>query len=102
MASLRVCLCEDVEQEWLHIEVQSLVLKEELRHQTQTLAVHLEWKLHIVVCGMEWGQDKHGIKTHLPHTCTTTNLVFLSIHFKHGQPVFPVNLTPGGMSPGAD
>ena len=41
MAPLRVALRHDVEEKRLNVEVERLVIKEELGHQAQALAVHL-------------------------------------------------------------
>lgn len=41
MSSLAVPLGQYVEEEWLHIEVESLVLQKQLGHEAQMLAVDL-------------------------------------------------------------
>ena len=40
-APIVIDLAEDVEQEWVDVEVQRLVVKEQLGEQAQVLAVHL-------------------------------------------------------------
>ena len=41
MAALLVHLSQDVEEEWLHIKVECLVVQEELGHEAEVLAVDL-------------------------------------------------------------
>ena len=41
MAALLVHLCQNVEQKWLHVEVEGLVVQEQFGRQTEVLAVDL-------------------------------------------------------------
>ena len=41
MTTLLVHLRQDVEEEWLHVEVEGLVVQEELGHEAEVLAVDL-------------------------------------------------------------